>query len=151
MATPGFYRFLDDTLQFGTKIYAPNYTLLAEDHETYSYPVEGWRWFDTIQEAEVFFQINGAVTGHWLEFGAALAQNSTMNAFFLELSQQAPILDRMLSVGMGQAAKGDSHTFLMAWQTGISLGVITPAVQAHLAALASGYDLPAEFMAGLAA
>jgi hypothetical protein len=151
MATPGFYRFLDDTLQFGTKIYAPNYTLLADDHESYAYPVEGWHWFDTIQEAEVLFQINGAVTGRWMEFGAALAQDATVNAFVAGLVATAPVLHLMIGVGLGQAAQGNARTFLEAWTLGLTAGIVSPELQAHLVTLASGYDLPAEFMAGLAA
>jgi hypothetical protein len=149
MTTSGFYRFLDDTLHFGTKIYAPNFTLLADDHESYAYPVDGWYWFDTIQEAEAHFKLNGAVTSRWLEFGAALAQDPTMNMFFRELDEHATILYGMLTVGMGQASEGKPRTFLAAWGLATANGLIPPELQAHLVTLASGYELPAEFMTGL--
>ena len=53
----GFYK-LD-----GILLYAPNsvhsqfYTLSKEDHHTYSYPVDGWYWFDSELDAHTFFNI----------------------------------------------------------------------------------------------
>lgn len=29
----------------------PNIDLFASEHETYSYPVEGWAWYDTREDA----------------------------------------------------------------------------------------------------
>jgi hypothetical protein len=45
--TSGFYKLLD-----GQWFYAPNavynidYELLRELHDTYTYPVDGWEWYD---------------------------------------------------------------------------------------------------------
>ena len=35
----------------GDNIHAPGYTLLAADHATIVYPVDGWHWYDTVEEA----------------------------------------------------------------------------------------------------
>lgn len=54
--TNGFYK-LDNT----SLLYAPNkvthkdYVLETVNKDTYTYPVEGWYWFDTKEEAETFF------------------------------------------------------------------------------------------------
>lgn len=32
------------------------YFLFPEDHATYEYPVEGWYWFDSDEEANEFFK-----------------------------------------------------------------------------------------------
>jgi hypothetical protein len=32
-------------------VYAPTFTLRADLHETYTYPMDGWYWFDTEEEA----------------------------------------------------------------------------------------------------
>jgi hypothetical protein len=61
MDTPGFYK-VDPS---GIVIYGPNYVfgpydqykLLREEKDTYTYPIDGWYWFDTEQEAYEFFQI----------------------------------------------------------------------------------------------
>jgi hypothetical protein len=55
--TSGFYK-TDGELLFG-----PNYVLNAayelrrELHETYSYPVDGWWWFDSEAQARAFFDL----------------------------------------------------------------------------------------------
>lgn len=51
-----FYK-LDDGMLFEgpNAVYAPTFTLLKEDKDTYTYPVEGWIWFDTEDEARAYF------------------------------------------------------------------------------------------------
>ena len=44
---PGFYKYDGIDFFYGpTAVYAPTYTLLAGAHTTYTYPVDGWTWFD---------------------------------------------------------------------------------------------------------
>lgn len=55
--TSGFYK-LDGILLYGPNfVYNANYTLLRADHITYTYPVDGWYWFDSDAEARVFFNL----------------------------------------------------------------------------------------------
>jgi prolyl oligopeptidase PreP (S9A serine peptidase family) len=35
-------------------ILAPDYMLIAEQKDSYTYPVDGWYWFDTVEEAHNF-------------------------------------------------------------------------------------------------
>ena len=45
--TSGFYKFEDDNWQYAPNfVYGPGYELLRENKDTYSYPVEGWSWYD---------------------------------------------------------------------------------------------------------
>jgi hypothetical protein len=45
--TAGFYKLEDDNWQYAPNfVYAPNYTLLKEEKDTYEYPVDGWSWYD---------------------------------------------------------------------------------------------------------
>ena len=56
-----FYRIDQDGIfmRAGKFVYAPTYTLLAEDHATYTYPTEGgWYWFETTEEARTFFGLD---------------------------------------------------------------------------------------------
>lgn len=60
--TSGFYKAQTD--EGGTiLIYGPNgvfsseYDLVRELHTTYEYPIGGWYWFDSEQEAKQFFSI----------------------------------------------------------------------------------------------
>lgn len=38
-------------------VYSPIVTLKAEDKDNFTYPQDGWYWFDTIEEANEFFGI----------------------------------------------------------------------------------------------
>ncbi len=87
----------------------------------------------------------------WVEFGTALGTDALVNQFIASLAQAAPVLHLMVGVGMGQAAQGDSQTFLAAWAMGTALALITPELAAHVAELAEQYDLPAEFVEALVA
>lgn len=57
--TSGFYK-LD-----GELLYAPNFVLGAygayelrkETYQEHTYPIDGWSWFDTENEARVFFNM----------------------------------------------------------------------------------------------
>jgi hypothetical protein len=43
----GFYKFEDGNWQYAPNfVYGPGYELLRENKDTYSYPVEGWSWYD---------------------------------------------------------------------------------------------------------
>ena len=43
----GFYKFEDDNWQYAPNfVYGPGYELLRENKDTYSYPVEGWSWYN---------------------------------------------------------------------------------------------------------
>jgi hypothetical protein len=58
--TSGFYK---QDPESGTILHAPNfvyardYTLLRADHATYTLPVDGWHWFNTLKQAEAFYDI----------------------------------------------------------------------------------------------
>ncbi len=55
--TQGFYKKIDDQI-----MHAPNYVeslgfvLVKEEKDNYEYPIDGWIWFDS--EEEAFEQLN---------------------------------------------------------------------------------------------
>jgi hypothetical protein len=53
--TSAFYKLYEDELLHGKIITGPTYTLIDSEHENYTYPVEGWYWFDSEEEARAFF------------------------------------------------------------------------------------------------
>lgn len=85
----------------------------------------------------------------WIAFNDALPAD--VNA----LLAQAQTLDHRLygglMVGLGKAADGDARVFLSAWQKARLAGLIQPEMVTQIQALATAYDLPVEFIAGLAA
>lgn len=58
MDTSGFYKLDGEVL-----LYGPNFVLHAdfelrrENRDTFTYPVDGWRWFDSEAEARAFFDL----------------------------------------------------------------------------------------------
>lgn len=47
-----FYKLQDKQLQVAPNfVKAPDYELNADDKDTYTYPVDGWYWFDTDEDA----------------------------------------------------------------------------------------------------
>lgn len=58
MDTSGFYKLDGDLLFAYYSVYSADYELLRENHDTYSYPVDGWYWFDSEEEAKVFFNLS---------------------------------------------------------------------------------------------
>lgn len=60
--TSGFYKLDGDLLYGPNFVLNAQYELRRDTHDTYTYPVDGWYWFDTEAEARVFFGLSGATT-----------------------------------------------------------------------------------------
>lgn len=60
--TAGFYKLNEiNEWEFAPNfVYAPKYTLLKEEKDTYTYPVDGWTWYDTepIEYTEWLIKLN---------------------------------------------------------------------------------------------
>ena len=53
--TSGFYK-LDGELLYGPHfVLNKDYELYRETHTEYTYPIDGWSWFDSEAEARVFY------------------------------------------------------------------------------------------------
>jgi hypothetical protein len=56
--TAGFYKKQEDN----QILYAPNWvegldiSLVAQNKDQYEYPVDGWSWFESEEEARLFFE-----------------------------------------------------------------------------------------------
>lgn len=50
-----FYKKIEDETLKGENISTPLVTLKAEDKDSYTYPQDGWYWFNSFDEALVFF------------------------------------------------------------------------------------------------
>ena len=52
----GFFKKDIDSILVGENfVFSPSVTLKAEDKDDYTYPQDGWYWFDTFDEALQFF------------------------------------------------------------------------------------------------
>ena len=57
METAGFYKLDTTQLLYSLGVVGVDYTLVVEDYTAYQYPIDGWYWFDSIDEAKYFFNI----------------------------------------------------------------------------------------------
>lgn len=56
--TSGFYKLdeSEDILYASYAVYNKDYTLLKDQKDSFTYPVDGWYWFNTREEAENHFK-----------------------------------------------------------------------------------------------
>jgi hypothetical protein len=53
-----FYKFDNNELFVAPSfVHGPSYDLNKDHKDKYTFPVEGWYWFDTLEEAKSFFNI----------------------------------------------------------------------------------------------
>jgi hypothetical protein len=52
-----FYKLDGDLLEAPNFVLNKDYELRVANKDEYSYPVEGWYWFDTIEQARAFFNL----------------------------------------------------------------------------------------------
>ena len=57
METKGFYKCEESNLQFANSVMSSEYILVEEGKDTLQFPVDGWRWFDSEEEAKQFFNV----------------------------------------------------------------------------------------------
>lgn len=60
MNTAGFYKNDDGFVLYGPHfVLGPydSFQLYVESKDTYTYPVDGWYWFDSIEDAYTFFNL----------------------------------------------------------------------------------------------
>jgi hypothetical protein len=88
-------------------------------------------------------------TPRWVQFALSLAGSDEIKALLWAIEAVNPVLRDMMGVGLGQAAQGDPATFLAAWGDAAGAGLVSAELAAQMQLLASGFDLPAEFVEGL--
>lgn len=54
----GFYKYFENELFYAPNfVYGPNYTLIIEKKNEYIFPVDGWYYFNSKEDANLFFNI----------------------------------------------------------------------------------------------
>lgn len=52
----GFYKIIGDAISYASsKIITTQGTYLVSEHDQYDYPVSGWHYFESVEDAEVYF------------------------------------------------------------------------------------------------
>lgn len=61
----GFYKYENPNLYFGANyVLNADYELRKETKDDHTYPVDGWYWFDSQEEAKQFFEIEEENNGN---------------------------------------------------------------------------------------
>lgn len=102
-----------------------------------------------LTEAEKEAYYHATHPPRWQAFGTAVWAMTEVNQLLATALQSAPALAMALPVGLGQAAQGDQRTFVAAWQTARSAGLVADELVQEVQALAVAHDLPDEFINGL--
>jgi hypothetical protein len=55
----GFYKIIEDLIYAPNRVQHKDFDLKIEDKDIQTYPVHGWYYFDTKEEAETFFISQG--------------------------------------------------------------------------------------------
>lgn len=56
--TSGFYKKeVEDILYGVSEVMGPDFNLRRDEKDQYEYPVHGWYWFDSTEEAYAFFGV----------------------------------------------------------------------------------------------
>jgi hypothetical protein len=169
--TAGFYKFDGNTLRSAlNSVYAPNFTLLVEEQGAYAYPVDGWHYFATTEEAELFFGINGQIQANWQGFQTALLQSAEFAAARL-LAQQileselpaaegvrqqrllkaSTVLADIGAIVLAAGERNDPNLFIRAWLILRQADLVSPEVAAGMAQIATACNLPADLIDSLGA
>lgn len=56
----GFYKIDGGELLYGLHIVAPTFTLTAETRADFSFPLDGWYWFNSEEEARFVLGVGAA-------------------------------------------------------------------------------------------
>ena len=57
MNTSGFYKLDADLLYGPNFVINANYELRRETYDQHTYPIDGWSWFDSEEQARIFFDL----------------------------------------------------------------------------------------------
>ena len=106
-----------------------------------------WEVVELTQEEKDAWQ-QGHVVPRWVQFGVAVSFDPAVNAFLDTLPKGLML---MVGVGLGQAAKEDPATFLGAWSQARVAGLVPAELLTRVVEIATGYDLPSDFIAALSA
>jgi hypothetical protein len=103
-----------------------------------------------LSEAEAADYYRATHPPRWLEFGAVVMGLPAIKALLNGcIAVGETPLAHGLAVGLGKAADGDSRAFINTWHQACAAGLIPPEMTTNMQMLATAYDLPAEFIAGL--
>lgn len=124
-------------------VYGPNnLELLAENKGSYTYPVEGWYWFDSDAEAAAHFGqpvgVESAieVKAEWRKFNDSIPVSISQ-----QVSSSPVLMMRLMRLELGAEFNGVNDKLIEYWGL-LDKGFITAELRTQLNALAEACNVP---------
>ena len=103
MSTQGFYKKDSNSIMFGPSVESPNYILVIDNKDQYTYPYDGWVYANSLDEAIAIF--------------ASIAEN--------EVIQNYAVPGESYSLATSRADETEFNKLITLLQLSISRGDIT--------------------------
>jgi len=138
-----FYKLADGQVLIAPNfVAAPGYTLEASEKDTYDYPVDGWRWFDSDGEAAAHFGIAVGVESalsiqpNWQKFN-----DSIPVAVSQQMLASPMLMMRLMRLEIGSEFKGSSDKLIEYWSL-LDKDFLTDSMRTQLNSLAENCSIP---------
>ena len=134
MNTSGFYKLFSDFVAYAPNfVTAPGIELVRGAKDSYTYPVDGWYWFDSKQEAEAFFGIPIQIDGepdiispeNWDQFNASILSDVPFNQYLGLCLQLAPSIAIALPAVLAQVADKGISSFQLVYGSFCQVASVT--------------------------
>jgi hypothetical protein len=157
MTTSGFYK--SDLTYAPNWVIAPGFELLRSAKDSYTYPVEGWYWFDSLEQACTFFDVpvpsefnqgtefipsNGGT--NWDGFNAYMLTDPVFKTYRDTVRAIDGDLNAALFNAYALIERNGVAAFTLVWSQWTQSSGITTEDRETIATVAESFDLPVEFV-----
>lgn len=138
-----FYKLVDGQVLIAPNfVAAPGYTLEASEKDTYDYPVDGWRWFDSDGEAAAHFGIAVGVESalsiqpNWQKFNDSIPVTISQ-----QMLSSPMLMMRLMRLEVGAEFKGHDDKLIDYWEA-LDKSFLTEEIKNQLNNLAEACKVP---------
>ena len=167
MNTSGFYKKdQDEILYAAVFVQGPDVLLVRQERENYTYPVDGWNWFDSQEEAYSAYglplpedqsvKISASyIRPQWAEWRKEMSADPSFQ-FFLQLIDKSPDSGAkaawayMVALLFGiESEENRVEEIIPLWRMISNSADIYPETKKYWGEIAKRHDLPSDFVAAI--
>ena len=157
MTTSGFYK--SDLTYASNWVIAPGFELLRSAKDSYTYPVEGWYWFDSLEQACGYFGVPipdnfnqgteflpSENLPNWDGFNAAMLANTEFNQVIGVVLGLVPTVALGLPAALAHVSTNGVTAFALVFNAFCQIGNGSSEQKETWATIAENFNLPVEFV-----